>query len=52
MDLRFNINGEEVTVRAAADETLLSVLRNRLHLTGTKCLCASCGMAVVADTSD
>jgi aerobic-type carbon monoxide dehydrogenase small subunit (CoxS/CutS family) len=33
------VNGRELSVDAPADETLLSVLRNRLQLTGTKYGC-------------
>lgn len=44
-----NINGAEVPVHAPDDETLLSVLRNRLHLTGTKYGCGEgeCGACTV-----
>ena len=49
MDFLLNINGAEHPVRAPGDETLLSVLRNRLHLTGTKYGCGEgqCGACTV-----
>ena len=44
-----NINGAKMPVNAPADETLLSVLRNRLALTGTKYGCGegACGACTV-----
>jgi len=43
------VNGRERRVEAPADETLLSVLRNRLDLTGTKYGCGEgqCGACAV-----
>lgn len=38
-DFLLRINGSETRVRAPGDEPLLFVLRNRLHLTGTKYGC-------------
>lgn len=38
-DFLLHINGSEMHVRAPGDEPLLFVLRNRLHLTGTKYGC-------------
>lgn len=48
-ELLLNINGTELPVRTQGDETLLSVLRNRLHLTGTKYGCGEgqCGACTV-----
>ena len=48
-ELLLNINGAALPVRAPAGETLLSVLRNRLHLTGTKYGCGEgqCGACTV-----
>jgi aerobic-type carbon monoxide dehydrogenase small subunit (CoxS/CutS family) len=44
-----NINGASMPVDAPGDETLLSVLRNRLNLTGTKYGCGEgeCGACTV-----
>ena len=47
--LTLNINGAKLAVAAPPDETLLSVLRNRLNLTGTKYGCGEgeCGACTV-----
>ena len=48
-ELLLNINGAALTVRAPGDETLLSVLRDRLRLMGTKYGCGEgeCGACTV-----
>jgi aerobic-type carbon monoxide dehydrogenase small subunit (CoxS/CutS family) len=48
-DTYLSINGAKVPVSAPGDETLLSVLRNRLNLTGTKYGCGEgeCGACTV-----
>jgi len=47
--IRFTVNGEEVAVRAAADWTLLRVLRDELDLKGAKegCGAGECGACTV-----
>ena len=49
MDIKLTVNGEPVRVKAEPTSTLLSVLRTRLGLTGTKDGCSSgdCGACVV-----
>lgn len=48
-DVRLNVNGKDLQVNADPEETLLSVLRNRLQLTGTKYGCGEgeCGACTV-----
>jgi aerobic-type carbon monoxide dehydrogenase small subunit (CoxS/CutS family) len=48
-DVVLNVNGGEHHVRALGNESLLSVLRNQFHLTGTKYGCGEgqCGACTV-----
>jgi aerobic-type carbon monoxide dehydrogenase small subunit (CoxS/CutS family) len=48
-DFVLNVNGAQLRVSASPGETLLSVLRNRLNLTGTKYGCGEgqCGACTV-----
>jgi aerobic carbon-monoxide dehydrogenase small subunit len=49
MQIRFTLNGQNTTVDAPADTTLLTLLRDYLDLTGTKCGCeiGECGACSV-----
>ncbi len=50
--IRLTVNGEPSEIFAAANETLLSALRNRLDLTGTKYGCGTgdcCACTVILD---
>ncbi|MGB7190683.1 MAG: (2Fe-2S)-binding protein [Acidobacteriaceae bacterium] len=48
-EFRLNVNGEDLRVSADGEESLLSVLRNRLQLSGTKYGCGEgeCGACTV-----
>src|ERR1700683_2745163 len=48
-EFALNVNGAQYKVNAPAEETLLSVLRNQLELTGTKYGCgeSQCGACTV-----
>lgn len=48
-EIVLNVNGAHMSVNASADEPLLTVLRDRLHLTGTKYGCGEgqCGACTV-----
>ena len=48
-DFSLNVNGKDMPVRADGEESLLSVLRNRLEMTGTKYGCGEgeCGACTV-----
>lgn len=49
IEIRFNLNGEDIAVMADPNERLLDVLRDGLHLTGTKegCAVGECGACTV-----
>lgn len=47
--IEFSLNGKNVSARCSTDTTLLSLLRNNFHLTGTKegCCVGECGACTV-----
>lgn len=49
MQLKFNLNGEDVSISISGNETLLEVLRERFDLKGTKWGCGTgeCGACTV-----
>lgn len=49
IDVTFTINGQQVTETIEETTTLLEVIREKLHLTGTKCGCnvGKCGVCMV-----
>lgn len=49
MNVSFLINGREVSLSVAPNELLIDILRDRLHLTGTKrgCSVGECGACTV-----
>ena len=48
-EIRFNLNGKDVSYRGKAGARLLDTLRNEFHLTGVKCGCkeGECGSCAV-----
>ena len=49
MTIGFILNGEDVTIRAEAEQRLIDILRNSFGLTGAKSVCCSgcCGLCSV-----
>jgi len=49
MDICFTLNGKSISVQAPGEISLLSLLRDHLQLTGTKCGCSigECGACTV-----
>ncbi|NHJ01139.1 MAG: (2Fe-2S)-binding protein [Candidatus Heimdallarchaeota archaeon] len=49
MELKFKVNGQEIFLQVNPNDSLLYILRDRLHLTGTKngCSAGHCGACVV-----